>query len=323
MSSLISTLLPFSTNALARDIRQSSPDPKNPFALKELADPKPYLTVFAPLVLYKYSTTISASNPETGIGLTETHDLTLSAPPPFPRNMYTIPLTFKTDLGTQSVKSVSISTDSAVLHSKIPAQLLSWMNSRLVSPLTRLDISGLCWGIGRYWEAALLRARIWTKLQRKYAVLVADLKSLPEEKLDQYRTEAEENEDESMTRLSKADICSLAPHMERVVMPFSHGGKGDSKLLLSCTLTLEGWTGEPQLKPDISVTIPGASESAGVKVEREAKRLFRGFLKDGRGNRKGLFAGDMVDGDAIVRATEGVMGILFGSEIFPTPIHNK
>ena len=160
-------------------------------------------------------------------------------------------------------------------------------------------------------------------MQRKYAVLVADLKNLPEEKLDQYRIEAEENEDESMTRLNKADICSLAPHMERVVMLFSHGGKGDSKLLLSCTLTLEVWTGEPQLKPEISVTIPGASESAGVKVEREAKRLFRGFLKDGRGSRKGLFAGDMVDGDAIVRATEGVMGILFGSEIFPTPIHNK
>ncbi|KAN0086526.1 hypothetical protein V8E54_000214 [Elaphomyces granulatus] len=318
LSCLISTLLPFSTNALPRDVRQSSPDPKNPFALKELADPKPYLTVFAPLVLYKYSTKISASNSEAGMGLTETHDLTLSAPSPFPRNIYTIPLTFKTDLGTQSIKSVSISTDSSALHSKVPSQLLSWINSRLSSPLTRLDVSGLCWGISRYWEAALLRARIWTKLQRKYAVLIADLKNLPEEKLNRYRIEAEENIYESMSRLSKADICAWAPHMERVMMLFSHGGKRDSKLLLSCTLTLDAWTGEPQLKPEISVTVPGASESAGAKVEREAKRLFCGFLKDGRGNRKGLFAGDMIDGDAIVRATEGVLGILFGSEIFQT-----
>ncbi|KAL1963273.1 hypothetical protein VTN77DRAFT_8496 [Rasamsonia byssochlamydoides] len=306
LSSLISSLLPFSAKAAPEKPRPTSPDPTNPFVLKELADPTPYLTVFAPLNLLTYSTKISAEPT-----LTETHSITLSAPPPFPRHLYKIPLTFKTNLESQCVTSISISNDQSA---KIPPALHGWMNSRLANPLLQLDVSGLCWGICRYWEASVCRARIWAKLKRKHEALVAGVAGA---RIDN-NMDSSDDEEEIRKPLKKSDLRALIPHLERTSMIFSSGAnkKRESKLLLSCPLTLDEWTSEPQLKPEISISIPPdlVDTMKRLKVERDVKRLFRTLLKEGRRRGGDTGYGD-TDGDAIVKATEGVMGVLFGIDV--------
>ncbi|KKA22044.1 hypothetical protein T310_3934 [Rasamsonia emersonii CBS 393.64] len=310
LSSVISSLLPFAAKAVPEKPRPTSPDPTNPFALKELADPTPYLTVFAPLNL-TYSTKISASS-DAEPTLAETHDITLSAPSPFPRHLYKIPLTFKTNLESQCVTSISISNDHSAQSSKIPSALHGWIKSRLANPLLQLDISGLCWGICRYWEASVCRARIWAKLKRKHDALVAG--GIAGARVDDMGSSVDE---EMRKPLRKSDLRAIVPHLERTTMVFSYGAKKrESKLLLSCPLILDEWTGEPQLKPEISISIPDLADTKRLKVERDVKKLFRNLLKEGR-RRKGddTSNGDGPEAEAIVKATEGVMGVLFGIDV--------
>jgi hypothetical protein len=87
-------------------------------------------------------------------------------------------------------------------------------------------------------------------------------------------------------------------------------------LLLSCPLVLDEWTGEAQLIPEISISAPDLAEAAKrVKLERDIKRLFGQLLRDnnragGAGvvERNGNGHGDA---EAIVRATEAVIGVFF------------
>lgn len=113
--------------------------------------------------------------------------------------------------------------------------------------------------------------------------------------------------------LTKSDFRLLAPHLERTTMLFASGRKDELKLILSCVLTLDEWTGEPKLNPEISVASSGVHGSGGAKVEREAKKLFRGLLM--HRTKEGDEDVRDVDADVIVQAIEGVMGVLFGIDI--------
>jgi hypothetical protein len=88
-------------------------------------------------------------------------------------------------------------------------------------------------------------------------------------------------------------------------------------LLLSCPLVLDEWTGEAQLIPEISISAPDLAAAAKrVKLERDMKRLFGQLLRDnnragGAGvvERNGFHGHG--DAEAIVRATEGVIGVFY------------
>jgi hypothetical protein len=181
------------------------------------------------------------------------------------------------------------------------------MNSRVANPLLGLDISGLCWGICRYWEASVCRAKLWAKLKRKHEAL-----------LNGARVDTGHDDNEDIRKPPrKSDLRKIVPHLERTTMIFSYGAKKrESKLLLSCPLTLDEWTSEPQLKPEISISIPDLADTKRTRVERDMKKLFRNLLKEGR--RRAADTGHAVgdgDADAILKATEGVMGVLFGIDV--------
>ncbi|KAJ9299287.1 hypothetical protein DTO271G3_2909 [Paecilomyces variotii] len=290
LSATLFSLLPFSR----KKPKANAPSkvPKNPFALQELADAKPYLTVFAPLTLTTQSTKLSTSVSGT---LTETHELTLSAPHPYPQHIYRIPITLRTNPDTQSVTSISVSNKSAHL----PPQINRWIQTRLSSPLLKLDISGLCWGLNRYWEATISRAQLWARLQTRYPALIAG-------------GGIGINRFSDPAKSSETDPRLLAPHLERTTMLFSSGRPNEPRLLLSCTLTLDEWTAEPQLHPEITLS----TESGSAKVERDAKRLFRSLLGGATTTKQNeLGAGVRVNGDSILRAAEGVMSLLFPSDV--------
>jgi len=79
------------------------------------------------------------------------------------------------------------------------------------------------------------------------------------------------------------------------------------RVLISCALTLDEWTSEPRLFPEVSIASPSAS---GKKIEQETKKLFNTLLRDEQGADSDS-VGDIEPG-AIVRAVDAVVGVLFG-----------
>lgn len=76
------------------------------------------------------------------------------------------------------------------------------------------------------------------------------------------------------------------------------------RVIVSNALVLDEWSGEPQLRPEISVSVPGADR----KVDHETKKLFHALLHEDH-DMSGM---EGVRVDAILRATEGALGALFG-----------
>lgn len=83
------------------------------------------------------------------------------------------------------------------------------------------------------------------------------------------------------------------------------------QVLLSCNLRIDEWTSEPQLLPEISISTSAKGRGGSSrKVEQEAKKLFYALLKGEQSGPADSVGG--VDADTVVRATEGVLGVLFG-----------
>ncbi|OQE30776.1 hypothetical protein PENFLA_c002G00999 [Penicillium flavigenum] len=289
ISSLLGTLLPFSAN-IPRPKRELSSLPTNPFALQEASQSPPYLTAFAPLTL-KTRTTRSSRREE----LLETHTLIFSPPSPFPASLYNVTVVYETNPETQSLTSLSVPTGNDSKKRKVPGALRRWIDTRLENPLLKLDVATLCWGINRYWESAITRARLWAHIDRKYGPRA----------LQGRKDTASESKDGVITL---SELGRLVPHLDRSAMVIKPKSSDSSlRVLLSNNLMLDEWTGEPQLRPEISVSIPGVDK----KIDQETKKLFYALLReDGTSSTRGVEGGIHID--AVVRATEGALGALFG-----------
>lgn len=290
ISSLLSTLLPFSTN-IRRPHRQASPLPTNPFALKASAQSQSYLTVFAPLALSTH--TSRASEPDSFL---EIHTLKFTAPSPFPRALYNVSVVYETNPETQTINSVSVPTGNESKKRKVPETLRRWIDNRLENPLLNLDVATLCWGINRYWEASLARAQLWAEIEKKHgrAPISARGKEDPRSSQDGVITISE--------------LRRLVPHLERNTMVIHSGSSRKYRVLLSNVLVMDDWTGEPQLRPELSVSVSNVSKEASRKIDQEAKKLFHGLLSEhGAGTTRGL-AGTMRS-DVILRAVSGTLGV--------------
>lgn len=226
--------------------------------------------------------------------LTESHNLTLSAGPPFPPKLYNVVVNYETNPETQSLISVSVPESGS---SNVPDELRRWINTRLSNPLLKLDVSGLCWGINRYWEAAISRAQVWSRVEARHSKLLANR--------NRRGSNHKSPEKES---LSTTDFRHIIPHLDRTSMTFSPKDASNRlRVLISCALTLDEWTSEPRLLPEISISSPSASSK---KIEQETKKLFYTLLKGDQVDSDGV--GGEIEADAIVRAVDGVLGVLFG-----------
>lgn len=91
----------------------------------------------------------------------------------------------------------------------------------------------------------------------------------------------------------------LVPHLDRNSFLFSFPDEPHQpQLLVTCSLTLDLWTSEPELHPNISVI---SSRGAGDKVESEAKTVFGGVLKR---------HGD-IDSVGLTSAVKAVLALVF------------
>lgn len=295
ISSLLSSLLPFSARS-GRPARQTSPLPTNPFALNESSQSVPYLTIFAPLALRMH--TSRASVPQTDTFL-ETHTLTFIAPSPFPKNLYNVSVVYETDPERHSLTSLTVPTSSDSKKRRVPETLRRWIDSRLANPLLKLDVATLCWGINRYWETCVARAQLWAQVEHHYG-----------------DTASAQPRKDTLPGLhpgtiSGSDLRRLIPHLERSTMVVKSPSTSP-RVLLSNTLTMDEWTGEPQLRPEISVSTSGSGESA-RKIAHEAKKLFYALLhEDGATTTHPVAEG--IHAGVILRATEGMLSCLFNHQ---------
>ncbi|KAL4937396.1 hypothetical protein BDV06DRAFT_202990 [Aspergillus oleicola] len=295
ISTLISTLLPFST--------KHPPKPRrikhelNPFALDQKAQTNSYLSALAPLNIIESSNTISTSKSGQ---LIEKHQIALTAPNPFPPDLYKISVSYETNPETQCLISLSADVDK-----KAPHYLQQWLNKRIANPLLRLDVSGLCWGINRYWEASVSRAQIWAQLEDQHSSL------LPGRKKRTPSTTKSKNNIDTLT----TDVRRLLPNLERSSMLFSTKERS-LEVLLSCDLTLNEWTSEPELTPTICVLPSGFDSGSTEKVETESKKLFQAILSEktkDQASRAGAGAAGGSDALAIVKATGCVLDAFEGN----------
>ncbi|KAL4734961.1 hypothetical protein BDV11DRAFT_43973 [Aspergillus similis] len=282
ISSLISTLLPFSTKRPPKP-RQESPG-LNHFSLSQSAQADSYLTALAPLKVTASLNAVTKSEPGMFV---ERHQITLSAPRPFPPNVYKIDVSYETNPETQSVVSVAASVDGTTLN-----YLQQWINGRLQDPLRRLDVSGLCWGINRYWEALVSRAQIWAQIWDQHPALIPGRHKPPSVKVN-----------------SDLDLRRILPHLERTYMLFKSKQR-TLEALLSCELAIDNWTGEPELRPIICVSTSGYDSSSNKKVEQESKKLFEAVLNESKKQQLGTAGGS--EAEAVVKATNCVLDALFG-----------
>ncbi|KAL3248117.1 hypothetical protein ABHI18_012159 [Aspergillus niger] len=297
ISTLISSLLPFATKGPPKPPPEAPP--VNPFALGEHAQTEAYLTALAPLQLTAYSESI----PSTPDLVLERHTLQFSAPSPFPSNRYKVFVTCDVNPETQSLVSISSASQMTEEDARTPEDLRRWIDARLANPLLRLDVTGLCWGINRYWEAMVSRAELWLHMEEQHAELISG---------NAKQNHETKTKSASSQTLGLSELRQILPHLERTSMLFE-SKNGSLKVLVSCQLTLDEWTSEPQLAPGLSVSLLSESDSGSRrKVDQESKRLFQSILNPNENNQAGS-SGSGVPASAILRATDCVLRALLGT----------
>lgn len=302
---MLAFLLPFSA---PKHIPELEPEPEtslndNPHALQPPENPLPYLQLFAPLTLSNTKITTSIDTSRKPATHTQLHNIVLSPPPNFPKSIYEIPLTFQSDPTKSSVVSIAWGSSNSEDETQpgVPSELKSWIDSRLTSPLGKHDISGLCWGICRYWEASIIRAKLWVQIESLSTRL-----NDPSNYSNRKKKNNNKSDEDSLGVTGDYSPSELVSHFHRTAynFPAPKGSKQEFQLLVSCPISLDIWTSEPRLEPDICVLSP-LSDSASIKIEREGKRVFQNMLKRGS-------AEFDVDVNSFVKAVEAVLVILFG-----------
>jgi len=237
-----------------------APQFTNPIQLGE--KPLPYLQLFAPGNLQLSTRTISRTSKSR---LQTLQILTLSAPPPWPPQMFSAVFEVLTDAVDARIESVKLKQPrrgswSATHHKP----LYNWIYSRLEDPLHKLDIGTIVWGMGRYFDECITRAKSLHRLDCLYNM--SDV--------------GEAVNFDNKTDLSSDDAKALIPYMasfqleinapppngKRKCGRLSRIGIGP-KMLLSWVIELD-WTGEVHTRMDV------AASGVSRKVQEVVKGLF-------------------------------------------------
>jgi hypothetical protein len=262
-------------------VRLHSPTFTNPTALG--SEPLPYLTLFAPGNLQLHSTTGTAViNGKAH----QIHVLELLAPEPWPAHIFGATIKVTVDVEEKQVKAVEVvKLRTGMGHHG----LREWVRKRLETDggLHRYDVGGLVWGMGRWWEECVARARGWRKL---------------DERFHGKGSKKQKGSYEDAEPPTPEDVMALLPYLTRTSMEFEMGtakratrsAKGaanqkqvSTKVMLLWDLLLD-WTGE------VDETVGVAVAGMGSQGEQGVKDVFGKIFKRG-----GVF-----------QAMEGVAGVL-------------
>ena len=156
------------------------------------------------------------------------------------------------------------------------------------------------------------RGQIWSQIETQHPKLVAG-RVVTNNATNDKGTDRGSTAHGDGIDLTRSELWRLIGHLERSSMLFNARG-GGTKLHLSCALTMNEWTSEPELMPEISIQVSSMVRDSKKKIEEEARKVFHGLLRENRPPSENGSQGrgiGILDVYAIVRATEGVLGVLF------------
>jgi hypothetical protein len=247
------------------------------------SQPLPYLTLFEPGNLKLHSTTSTSAvdgKPH------QIHILELLPPEPWPAHVFGGTMRVTVNVEEKQVMSIEVlQMRPGTGHQGFK----DWMKRRLEGErsLHRYDVGGLVWGVGRWWEECVTRAKAWRRLEERF-----NNNGSKKTKVSQEDAEV----------LGEEDVKALLPHLARTSMEFELGvtkrvtrsRKGDAnqkqdltKVMLLWDLLLD-WTGE------VDETVGVAVAGIGGAGEQAVKDAF----------------GTIYKRDGVFKAMEGVLGVL-------------
>ncbi|KIW64400.1 hypothetical protein PV04_09335 [Phialophora macrospora] len=127
-----------------------------------------YLTLFTPANLQL------SSHTETKLIKDRTkiiHRVKVEAPPPWLPNALTCVFEVAIDAENAQIEHVELSEVMLAVTRRTKStksEIYKWVHDRLEHPLHRLDVSGLVWGMGRWFNAAVERAKVFRWIDLKY-----------------------------------------------------------------------------------------------------------------------------------------------------------
>jgi len=126
-----------------------------------------YLTLFAP-----GNVRLSSKTDTTNIGgrTKIVHLLTVTAPPPWPAHVFGAVLEVTVDAKDARVEKIQCKGLFSGRRRASTANnaLRMWIDQRLGSELHKLDVGGLIWSIGQYFEQCVVRARVLKRIDDRY-----------------------------------------------------------------------------------------------------------------------------------------------------------
>ncbi|OAP62956.1 hypothetical protein AYL99_02183 [Fonsecaea erecta] len=216
------------------------------------SDMSSHLTLFAPGNLQLTART------ETKVIKARTkiiHLLILEAPSPWLPDAFSCAFEVVVDAENAQVEHVELKEvmSRARRTKKTKIEIFKWVNDRLENPLHRLDVGGLIWGIGRWFNAAVERARVFQWLDIKYNRPSSD--------------EGHQNEDDRDQQLTRDRAIELARYLDMTQnaavdaeMTVTAGGRNfRKKVMLSWTIDLD-WAGGSV--SSIQVSVSGVPQKA-------------------------------------------------------------
>ncbi|EXJ94266.1 hypothetical protein A1O1_02659 [Capronia coronata CBS 617.96] len=194
------------------------------------------------------------------------HTLTVTAPPPWLPAVFAC--MFEVVIDTEDVKVEQIRRADMVVDTRRPklktTGIHKWLHGRMEDPLHRLDVGGMLWGIGKYFAAAVERAKTFHRVDVLY-------KNTESGDLDQVG----EGENKDLTR-GKAVVLSRWLDKNQLQVPLvSSDQKKESRepraIMLTWDLGLD-WNGN--VRSSMAVAVSGVS----TKAEARLKDVFRSLV---------------------------------------------
>src|SRR5207248_1775188 len=133
------------------------------------------------------------------------HTLELLAPEPWPAHIFGATIKVKVDIEEKRVKDV----ESVRIRPEMGHQgLREWVKKRMEggNGLHQFDVGGLVWGIGRWWEECVRRAKEWRKLEGRF-----------NKKSSKKTKDAQEDYSQP---IKEKDVKPLLPYLARTSMEF-------------------------------------------------------------------------------------------------------
>jgi hypothetical protein len=183
------------------------------------------------------------------------HNLKVEAPSPWLPNA--LSCVFKVTVDAEKVQIERVELKEALMavtrrSKSTEAEISAWVHRRLAHPLHHFDVSGMIWGMGRWFNAAIERARVFQWMDLKYNRFTF--------------TEGDQNEAVD-TALTREGCIELARYLDSTqnsaistdLTTTTGGKKFRKKLMLSWEIHLD-WAGS--LTSDIQISTSGIPHKA-------------------------------------------------------------